>query len=405
MSLPPFVCYASSPRQSALTVARILMMLCLLGESGWSQQKSREGVAVLDDGRVFQGTVEEVPGGYRVQYPGGSSILPFDRISVTSASLVGAYEAFRDSIQTPNADAHLKLAEWCLLNGLYAQADIEVQSALRLEPMRSDAKLLLQQVDAILRPGMSTATASTAQPVTAPAAAPRAAISAASFTGADERRVSGLSRQTQLDYMRKIQPLLMNKCGNAGCHGPDVENQLKLRNARPDSHGLRLASEHNQTVLFQFIDYERPDRSPLLQKSREDSPVHKNLFAASWQQSQLALLEQWVTQVARERKPDVAAAARPLRKGEAPQRMTLIQSESTIQQVSGTLPEATILQPPGQLPPTVSGQSVSTSSTDANGASSPTGQEFLESIRQSHRPDAFDPEAFNRQMHSGGLSR
>jgi len=423
MSLPCFRIEGPCERHHRRILAGLLLGLLAASQAGWAQSNvqgmaNAQGVAVLNDGRVFQGTVQEVPGGYRVMYPGGSSILPFDQISVTAVSLVGAYEAFRDSIQAPNADSHLKLAEWCLANGLYAQADLEVQSALRLEPMRSDALALLKQIDMILRRGSASGTSSPGQFPSAapsmtvpPAAAPRAAISADSFTNPSERRPSGLSRQTQLDYMRKVQPLLMNKCGNAGCHGPNADNDLKLWNARPDSHGLRMASEHNQDVLFQFIDHERPDHSPLLRKPRESTPAHKNLFAADWQKPQFTLLEQWVRQAARERGPAVAGTKLPSRStGEGPQRLTLIQSDSSaVQQVSGVSGEAGTPGIPAQLPIAVSARPLQTTPSDSPPAetgnafgSDPT---FLDRIRKAQRADAFDPEVFNRQMHAPSVSR
>jgi len=368
------------------------------------------GVAVLNDGRVFQGTVQEVPGGYRVQYSGGSSILPFNQISVTSATLVGAYEAFRDNIRTPSADAHLKLAEWCLVNGLYAQADIEVQSALRLEPMRTDAVAILKQVDAVLRPGkLMTA------PVNSTPVAPRTAIHVAAFANPEDNRPSGLSRETQLDYMRKVQPLLINSCGNAGCHGPQVDNQMKLMNARINSPGLKMATEHNLSVLFTLIDDEHPYRSPLLTRPRDETDVHKKLFASPRQQSQYELLERWVHQVAQERAMQALATGKSTPIQAAPQQALLIQPGQPIQQVSGTQSASPSGMPsvsdnaPRMLPDLQHAQPISNASSSTSPSASPqpprSDLKFLERIRQSSRPDAFDPEEFNRMMHSGNLSR
>src|SRR5690606_7314298 len=117
----------------------------------------------------------------------------------------------------PDADAHPRLAEWCLANGLYAQAQMEVETALRLEPTRSDARLLYRQIDTVLHPERQTPTVMATQ-----LAPPRqTAIHASAFVSTDNASASTISREAQIIYMRKVQALMMNKCGSAHCHGGD----------------------------------------------------------------------------------------------------------------------------------------------------------------------------------------
>lgn len=391
----------------SLPVLFLTAIVCL-PEPIQAQAPLQTGVIVLNDGRVFQGSITEVPGGYRIQYPGGSSILPFNQISVTSANMIGAYEAFRNNIRTPNADSHLRLAEWCINNGMFPQAEIEIQSALSLEPMRSDARALLRQVDQILRPEPA------ATPVTTPAAsAPRAAISAASFASPSDRSESGLSRETQLDFMRKVQPLLFNKCGNAGCHGPTVDHSMKLKNARTDSPGLRMASEHNLKVLFGLIDYQRPESSPLLLKPLESTPHHAGLFDGPRGQAQYDLVERWIQQVVQER--GAGAGAMVAQTEVAPpaiQKSLLIRPGQTIQQVSAEMaaaPTAPLVEPE-KLPGTSTARPIQLQSPVAQARTAareaPTSETaFLDQFRKDNRPDQFDPEEFNRMMHSPGVVR
>ncbi|WP_437228038.1 hypothetical protein SH661x_000688 [Planctomicrobium sp. SH661] len=382
-------------RQENLHFLMTCSFVCAHTLLGWlcgnaaAQGPGSTGVAVLNDGRVFQGTVQEVPGGYRIQYPGGSSILPFDQISVTSVNLVGAYEAFRENIKTPSADAHLRLAEWCLANGLYAQADMEIQSALKLEPLRTDAKVLLRQVDLILRPE-----AVAAKPTAPAAPASRAAISVAAFTSPAERTAVGLSRDTQLEFMRKVQPLLINKCGNAGCHGQNVENQLRLKNARHDSPGLRAASEKNLAMLMSLIDTEHPERSPLLLEPLRSSDHHKNLFFGARQEAQFEILDRWVKQVASERSQSAPVAGT---KSKVTPPETGLAQHPPIQQAAAfqIVPEKT----PAQFPAIGQGKPLNSSTNP--GAAPATDPEFLNQIRQAQRPDQFDPGEFNRLMHPG----
>src|SRR5690606_32342246 len=96
-----------------------------------------------------------------------------------------------------------------------------------------------------------------------------AAFSVETFLSPAERSGAGLTRETQRIYNTRIQPLLLNKCGNAACHGSSSSNRMILKNVRADSPGIRSATEENLNVLFQFIDFNEPGNSPLLTKPLE----------------------------------------------------------------------------------------------------------------------------------------
>ncbi|SFI40591.1 hypothetical protein [Planctomicrobium piriforme] len=355
-------------RSSFLSVLALLAGLNC-GDVSHAQQPASVqpgGVAVLNDGRVFKGEITEVPGGYRVAQPGGGNmILPFQEVSVTSMSLVGAYEAYRDSIKKPSADSHISLAEWCVGNGLWSQAYTEVQSALKLEPMRSDAHALLKQIDTMV---------GAKSPATAPPSAP-APLPVNAFAAPIERAANGLSRSAQQEFVTHIQPLIMNRCASGACHGQVSENGLKLMNVRYDGGNHRIATETNVKALTAYIDLKQPRRSPLLTKSTEATRAHENLFAGAKQQQQLAYLERWILLVAQEKTgvpatlPGRAPVATPLNAG-------MIQQASASQIVPSLQPTTA-----PQLSPI------------------PSNSPMLQQARRGARPDAFDPNAFNSQMH------
>src|SRR5262245_32796537 len=66
-----------------------------------AEPTTRNGVVVLLDGRVFQGSLLEVPGGYRIDRQGGFVVIPFDQIRLTAETLPNAYELLRKSIKEP----------------------------------------------------------------------------------------------------------------------------------------------------------------------------------------------------------------------------------------------------------------------------------------------------------------
>ncbi len=319
-----------------------------------------QNIAVLNDGRVFRGQISEVAGGYRISTrDGGHFVLPFDQISVTSASLVGAYEAYRDTIKTPTADVHLSLAEWCIGNGLWPQAYEEVQSALRLEPMRRDAQLMLQRIDSFLNP---TGTAS--DPATGTSVkerAPRDLVTSSSPVN---------SRSVHVNYMTKVQPILMNSCASGACHGQIAENNFKLHNVRLESRNLKLASEANLKILQTWIDAAHPQQSPLLTKVADGAPHHRDLFAGR-RNVQFQILEAWVSQYAQEfsSKPAQSAPA------------TIVQVNAEV-----AVPPAGGVQQAGHQMNARQPQGVQNSPE-------------LQQVRRQLRRDSFDPSGFNSMMH------
>ncbi|WP_437186466.1 hypothetical protein SH668x_003618 [Planctomicrobium sp. SH668] len=384
--------------RSIAAALTLLLLGVVVSPASNAQTTSRQGVIVLNDGRAFQGVVSEVPGGYRIQNGKTSTILPYDRITVTSDSMVGAYEALRGTIPLPSATSHLQLAEWCITNNLYAQADIEVQTALKLEPLRKDAQVLMRRVDAVLRPGV------TAQPI--PSRKP--AISAATFQNASEQERVSLSKEVNLIYMQRVQPLLMNKCGNGNCHGSAVENDFKLRMARLNSPGIRSASEQNLNMLSKFIDYERPENSRLIVEAANDTGPHKDLFFGPQNAGHLQTLQEWLALVAVEQRANGLAPSRDLSPSPQQQRtrsgeeLQLVANETSPQasaELQPTEPRRLQIPKADELTPSKS-NAVTGQPAESRRVLPESDDQFLNQVRLQIRPDAFDPDEFNRIMHS-----
>lgn len=323
------------------------------------------GVAVLLDGRVFHGALAEVAGGYSVKQPGGAVIvLPFEQVRLTAPDLPAAYTVLRDSYRQPTADDHLALAQWCLENALYPQARSELQQALRLEPLRQEARTLLQQIDQASPPPAAA---------NAPAPAVTPAMSLSTFGAADDALTSGISRETHQEFMGKVQPLLMNKCGNAGCHSQhDTTSAFQLAPVRLGSSGLKAATADNLAEVFSQIDFQSPPRSPLLVKPGEATPAHQNLFLAAQHRQQYQLLESWVRRVVREK------------------------------EATGTLPQPPARSSADAVIPAQHEREASQASSVSNPMpADPPG--LLDRIRAQQQLDAFDPDVFNRRVH--GVTR
>lgn len=321
-------------------------------------------VVLLTDGRLFRGAVTEVDGGYRIESKGQFFVVPFTEVRLTAETVHQAYEKLRDGRKEPTVDDHLQLAEFCWKNNLPGEAHAEVVSALRLDPQRSEARALFQKIEAQLAPGN--------------AATPAAVLAARSpFDAADAVTRSGLTRTTVEEYVTRVQPLLMNKCGNVSCHGQGSTQALKLVNTRPGAANHRAATDANLEMLQGQIDFRNPAVSPLLVRPADGAGPHKNVLAAAADKDRWKVVENVVGLIAKEKGPAAGPAPR--------------------QGLAATAPP--MLQPAVANPASPVAPAVHLSPAAADALEKQSTQSLLEQIRLDMRPDAFDPEIFNRRVH------
>lgn len=115
----------------------------------------------------------------------------------------------------------------------------------------------------------------------------------------------GLSPRATSDFVRVIQPIIMNQCATAGCHGANVaeaDRLLRIPFGRP---ATRSETAHNLKVVLAWIDFENPGASPILAvPSRPHGGIGSPIFSGATA-SQYRQLVDWVYAVAQ--KEGVAA--------------------------------------------------------------------------------------------------
>lgn len=302
-------------------------------------------IIVLRNGRVISGDLEDRPGGYLVNNSVGSVVIPFTHVRLTAQDLPEAYRKLKESITEPTASAHVSLGQWCYDNRLYTSAREQVKAALLLEPERKEARTLLKQIERV--------TAGDAFDATLPAP-PRKMRDG--FMTSPTQSLSGLPPSVTQEFVRKIQPLLMNKCGNARCHGAAGSSDFRLTRVWHGMSGYRTLTGQNLAAVLRMIDPQQPRTSPLLVIPHGEHGRKGPVWSGPRADEQLAELRAWVIRVANERSP--------------------------ISTVSGAVAAA-------------AGGAASASGTNATGKRDP----FLGEILAAERPDQFDPAIFNRLVH------
>lgn len=331
-----------------------------------------DGVLVMRTGRLVEGRISQSAGGYMVDLPNGRMLIPFTQVQLQADDRRDAYRKLRATIPAPTAENHVALARWCLTYQLYSETRAELREALRLDPQSQEARKTLARLNEILDPQ---------QPEDEERPEPSRTLDG--FEPPEVRSLAGLPRELAGDYMLKVQPILMNGCATARCHGPSSSNGLRLERVHFGRGSRRALSEQNLATVLRYVDPQDADRSPLLLVPRGNhGRAGRPIFRGPGGARQLESLQRWVRQVAvsnaaapDDRPPAPAADAARLDGGPTPRRSA-----------RGTKPGARPGPAPGyQLTPAMRAVRDRLERRD-----------ILTEILRDERKDEFDPEAFNR---------
>lgn len=328
-----------------------------------SPAKSTDGEAgamVLKTGQLVEGKISQSPGGYLVELPKGSYLVPFERVSVVADDRNGAYKKLKATEPAPTPDFQVALARWCITWKLYEEARLELRDALIADPVHEDARQMYARLDQLMNPEPEAITKP--QPKTEEGFEPK-----------DPESLAGLSPDTAKQYVTRVQPILLNRCGNAGCHGPSSGQEFQLTHIRGRLNQQTIA---NLEMVLKYVDLSAPENSPLhATLSGTHGKNGKPIFYGTTGNDNLETLKSWITKAAHElnadapREQNVFARRDPLGKG----------------------PEETFYKGKPEEP--------NTPLTPEQQAEREK-ETLLNSILRSEKQDAFDPEEFNRKYGS-----
>ncbi|MBM79692.1 MAG: hypothetical protein CMJ78_03745 [Planctomycetaceae bacterium] len=342
-------------------------------------------VLVLRSGRVVSGDINQAATGYVIRKAGGQLLVPFDKVLFEAQSLQDAYRKLRLTIPEPTSGHHVSLARWCMAHELLKEARKELHDALVLDPENDSARRMLTRVQESLVPG-STESAAPAKQVER---------NADGFVRPDAQALSGLSPEAARGYVKTIQPLLMNKCSNAGCHGSRAKSSFRLIRIRRGKGNHRIQVERNLAAVLQFVDYKKPDASPLLKKSQSShGQLGRAIFYGQYADQQIKSLRDWIRIVAGVEVVELVRAPTDA-KTKLPSN-----SSSTTRKVPSK--EDVTLITPNELKlvaaPLKSKRPPSGTSPFDRPVDTAVSMERIKEFVKKPAADAFDPDVFNRQQ-------
>jgi hypothetical protein len=232
--------------------AVLLVSLSLAGEpAGPGHPRQAGRVLVLRNEQVLQGEVERVGDRYHVRREIGSTWVPLDQALYLCDNLGEAYTFVRRRANLSDPDERLRLAHWCRLHGLGAQALEEARAALALRPDDGPTGRLVRLLQERAR-------------------SPKPPAPPPEPEGGEEASLPpvDVDADTLSAFATRVQPILMNTC--LRCHASGRERAFHLR--RVASPGLinRRSTQHNLAAVLRQVDYARPEASPLLTKAVSD---------------------------------------------------------------------------------------------------------------------------------------
>lgn len=389
------------------------MIAMLMVSSSWGDDaEPRERVILMTTGRVLTGYAYRNAGGWLVEQSNGRVQVPIDQVRVVADSMVEVYRKQRDSVVEPTPATHVALAQWCISYRLFNEAQDELRKCLKLDPDNSSARKLLRRVEEMLEPADSKL---------APAdRAPKR--TAEGFLVPDAESLGGLSNEAAVTFTQRIQPLLVNKCGNASCHGTTSNSGEKLDGfhlmaVRSGSNGHRMYTERNLAEVLRFVDLDEPTLSPLVTIPQGSHGGIAGVFHGTAGSAQIKMLRNWLKTVAEQKIADekelestrsslVAKTTRPQEPTgttSTPPIRGLEQSPFPVTQTSGTLPAAPNAPPkPSAAAPRDSAASGAPQELTPHQRQGQPVATAKPSRKDDEKPgnDPFDPDIFNRRFHS-----
>ncbi len=244
------------------------------------------GLVVLRNGEILSGRISHDGGRTIISSEGTEIRLSPREVDFVCQTLDEAYTVQHNRIVAGRIDDHLNLAEWCLRHELLGYAAREITAAMQIDPKSRRVALLDDRLRRALQP----------EPTKSPASDNPSAVARPVSTDELERLVRSLPAGTVETFTATVQPMLLNYCATAGCHGPSSQSSYTLSRAPLEKIAARRLTERNLYNTLQWIDRDNPFDSKLLSAAREPHGPNQASGATGVGTSKYQELVNWVAQ-------------------------------------------------------------------------------------------------------------
>ncbi len=218
---------------------------------------------LLENGEMLTGLLEADAESFHVRTAdGGRMVVPRRKVVLVARDEQAAHTHLSRRVSDHDVTALVRLIEWCLEHRLLDAADGECHRLSRVAPRHPELPSLTARLR-FLTAGPDES------PRTAPLPSPRRIV--------DEAAGPDIPAAAVADFTRRIQPLLMNSCATATCHGRAAENAFVLSQPLRGLHFTKRLTDRNLQSVLRQISFVTAEASPLLRMAES---AHADLTAA-----------------------------------------------------------------------------------------------------------------------------
>jgi hypothetical protein len=281
-------------------------------------------VLLLTNGQIVRGKVSHDDTTYTVSMSVGTMRFPANRVEREFQSIREVYEYKLLQLPERDVDERMKLADWCLLQSMRAEAKAQLNAILELSASHSLAKAKLAKMEAeearLARQHVDPAVQQTSGSSADPAAAAPSSLDPAVLRSL--RREMGLSNspvifdlpqvvaiQRAKDFARFVHPILQAHC--AKCHNESYDGSFQLIQTRSRREWTEDVFLFNLDATLRLIDPDDLPKSELMSsmlRPHGNGPRPRPIFQGS-NAPEYRVIAAWVNRL----RPPEAAADRPSR--------------------------------------------------------------------------------------------
>jgi hypothetical protein len=209
------------------------------------------GLLVLKNGQVIEGGILREGDRYIVTLgergAQGEVKVPVSDVDFVCGNLDEAYQRKREAIRYRDVQLHLKLAEWCIRQGLNARAADELVAAMAIDPLDPRIAALERRLKILAEPAPSKELPVYVLP---PSQTEIAAV------------IRTLPEESVEHFTEHVEPMLLSRCAATGCHGPNTTAEYRL--VRPPLRHVNKLRETQRNAFASLQQIGDGGESPLL---------------------------------------------------------------------------------------------------------------------------------------------
>ena len=283
-------------------LSQILILVSItLGADGIATAQTGGGAVLLKNDRMLVGRVESHGALVSITIANDSRVsIPIEQVRHVGKDPSEIYDfKFRSTTKWDIGD-HFQMTRWCLLNDFLDQATFHYQEVTKI---RADhprvrqlgielQKKLLEQPEFREFLGLS--------PVTnhddddSHRADPGLVTDAVVMAGATAE-LTAMHPEIAAGFSSRIQPILLNRCSQAACHGMRSQNSLTLM--EPYDRAFARISSQNLSSVLSHLSMDGNTISPLLKYATTAHGIQREPAISLTESQLLAELGTWIKRV------------------------------------------------------------------------------------------------------------